>query len=85
MENINHDNDCLNVSSLLAPNTAHLNDINLSEHNDSLPYQSLEPTCRKQSQYDLGQDMGVAINSQESDISLPYCIPDDQYFLLCKI
>ncbi|KAJ8050617.1 hypothetical protein HOLleu_03886 [Holothuria leucospilota] len=59
IENGNHDSNCLNASSILAPNTAHLDDINLSEQNDSLPYQSLEPTCRKQSQYDLGQDIGV--------------------------
>lgn len=79
------DNDvCSNISSLVASNTGHFNDLDITQQTFSLPCQPFEPTSKKESQYDIGEDIGVSINSQETDIWLPYCIPGNQYFSLLQ-
>lgn len=78
----NNDNDPFpqHIVPQVTPNTG-FQDHELSQITPMISetFSSFLPTADNQAFYDIGQDIGVAINSEHSELWLPSCLPDNEY------
>lgn len=73
------------VKAYSAPNAEHTNEQDIAQRiQQSQKFSSLLPTKPSHARYDLGQDIGVSLNSDTSEFWVPHCIPDNQYYPLIQ-
>lgn len=73
------------VKAYSAPNMEHFNEQDLAEDIQySSNFSSLLPSELSHSRYDLGQDIRVSLNSHNTELWVPLCIPDAQYYPLVQ-